>query len=75
MSDQHKAEVNPAISKAFHDIRNTYQALYMYLATPEGEKPLFTSDKIMEFLERDLDLMLKAEKSCKGCCQARLSCE
>lgn len=75
MSDQHKGAVHPDISKAFHDIRDTYQALYMFLDTPEGEEPLFTSDKIMEFLERDLELMRKAEKSCKGCCQARLACE
>lgn len=75
MSDQNKGEVHPDISKANHAIRNTYQALYMYLDAPDGEEPLFTSDKIKSFLERDLDLMLKAEKSCKGCCQARLACE
>ena len=38
MIDQHENKTNPAISKVFHDIRNTYQALFMFLDTPDGEE-------------------------------------
>lgn len=67
MIDQHENKTNPAISKVFHDIRNTYQALFMFLDTPDGEEKLFTPEKIMGFLQRDLALMLEAEKTCKAC--------
>ena len=50
VSDQHKGEVHPDISKAFHDVRNTFHALYMYLDSLNGEEPLFTSDEIKAIL-------------------------
>ena len=59
--------INPTVSKVFHDIRNTYQVLYSHLGTPEGEESLFTPEKIMEYLERDLELMIAAEQACISC--------
>ena len=54
------------IPQIFHKLRNTYQVLYSYLGTPE-EESLFTPKQVMEYLERDLKLMLEAEKNYKTC--------
>jgi hypothetical protein len=59
--------INPTVSKVFHDIRNTYQVLYTHLGTEEGEESLFTPERIMEYLERDLKLMIAAEQACISC--------
>jgi hypothetical protein len=58
--------VNPKISKAFHDIRNTYSALYAFLATSD-EEPIFTKEQIKEYLDKDVQLMAEAEAACKEC--------
>jgi hypothetical protein len=59
--------INPTVSKVNHDIRNTYQILYAYFGTEEGEEPIFTKEQIMEYLDRDLKLMIEAEKACTQC--------
>jgi hypothetical protein len=59
--------INPTVSKVFHDIRNTYQVLYTHFGMEEGDEPLFTKEKIMEYLDRDIKLMIEAEKACKEC--------
>jgi len=59
--------INPTVSKVFHDIRNTYQVLFTHFGMEEGEEPIFSKEAIMEYLERDLKLMIEAETACKEC--------
>jgi hypothetical protein len=59
--------INPTVSKVFHDIRNTYQVLFTHFGMEEGEEPIFTKEQIMEYLDRDLKLMIAAEEACKDC--------
>jgi hypothetical protein len=59
--------INPTVSKVFHDIRNTYQVLFTHLGMEEGEEPIFSKEAIMEYLDRDLKLMIEAETACKEC--------
>lgn len=61
-------KINPVISKVFHDIRNTYQAIIMLAnAHKDGEESIISPDSILEQLERDLRLMEEAEQTCKKC--------
>jgi hypothetical protein len=59
--------INPTVSKVFHDIRNTYQVLFTHFGMEEGEEPLFSNEKIMEYLDRDIKLMIDAEEACRAC--------
>jgi len=61
------SKINPTISKTFHDLRNTYQALYVYFETRENEEPIFTPERLMEYLKKDLKLMESAIEACKSC--------
>ena len=67
MSDQHENKIDPTISKAFHDIRNTYQSLLYHFddVTAEGFK--VDPEQVIEKINKDLVLMLEAEKTCKAC--------
>jgi hypothetical protein len=59
--------INPTVSKVFHDIRNTYQVLFTHFGMEEGDEPIFSKEVIIEYLDKDLKLMIAAEEACTQC--------
>lgn len=65
---EQQAIVNPSVSKAFHDIRNTYNSLIFHL-DEEMEFSINPVDAINR-MYKDLELMAIAERACKACKEA-----
>lgn len=63
------ARVNPCLSKAMHDIRNTYNSLIYHF---DGELEFSVNpEEAVKRMYQDLELMAMAERACKACKEAQ----